>query len=118
MRQALPGFRQDSFPFERSQPTPAGDLDAGNTQSSSCLTGEPVAYPLGLVNTRARLQRLKRRDEDYGRTRTVPALCKYRGETLAPELQRAGMESHRDLPLSLRVMQTSLQDACFWRRKS
>jgi hypothetical protein len=39
----------DSSPFVSSQQTTEGELYAGNAQSSSYLTGEPVAYLLGLV---------------------------------------------------------------------
>src|SRR4029453_14794972 len=49
MRQALQGSRHDRSPFVSSQQPPAGELYAGNAQSSSCLTGKPVAYLLGLV---------------------------------------------------------------------
>ena len=42
----------DSSPFVSSQQTTEGELYAGNAQSSSCLTGEPVAYLLGLVTIR------------------------------------------------------------------
>src|SRR5262249_7686580 len=49
MGQALHGSRHDSSPFDSSQQTTEGELYAGNAQSSSRLTGEPVAYLLGLV---------------------------------------------------------------------
>src|SRR5262249_49665365 len=49
MGQALHGSRPDSAPFDSSQQTTEGELYAGNAQSSSRLTGEPVAYLLGLV---------------------------------------------------------------------
>jgi len=41
----------DSSPFDSSQQTTEGELYAGNAQSSSCLTGEPVAYLLCSVST-------------------------------------------------------------------
>ena len=44
----------DSSPFVSSQQTTEGELYAGNAQSSSYLTGEPVAYLLGLVIEHAR----------------------------------------------------------------
>ena len=40
----------DSSPFVSSQQTTEGELYAGTAQSSSCLTGQPVAYLLGLVS--------------------------------------------------------------------
>jgi hypothetical protein len=87
-----------------------------------CLTLTAMRYISFLVfpsvNTMASFQRLNRRNADYCSACAVPALCEYHGETVAPELPRVGVKSRRDLPLSLRVVPTSLQDACFWRRKS
>src|SRR5215510_11851580 len=54
MGQALHGSRHDSSPFDSSQQTTEGELYAGNAQSSSRLTGEPVAYLLCSVNPFAR----------------------------------------------------------------